>query len=241
MRPKHVLVSVLKEKSDLPLLLTEKWYRIPLAFLPKRAFTHIAFYQPEGVGETGKRIAYYARVAKREVVKRRELLPRESSHPRADDDYLKCSFTKIETLAEPIQNVVPRRVSFGFTDLATLRSAKDILELYHVAPTEQMIEEELRHLGVLFSSQHRLSYKGKRFRLDLALFCRDGKIAIECDNRKAHSSKKQKQKDRQKDKVLRYLGWTVIRLTEKDILKDSAACMFRIQKAVHSLGGMFRQ
>ena len=43
---KTVLVGVLKSKDDLKILLEEKWYRIPIAFLPKRRFTHIAFYQP---------------------------------------------------------------------------------------------------------------------------------------------------------------------------------------------------
>ena len=232
---------MLKNKGDLRILLEEKWYRTPLAFLPKRKFTHIAFYQP---AQAGKCIEYYARVAKREVKKRIELLPSEPAHPRADDDYVKCSFRKIEKLARPIRNVIPRRVSFGFTDLKTLRSAKDILELYGVPATEQIIENELSRLLIPFASQMyvipakaRIRSDPKRYRLDLAIFCANGHLAIECDNRKAHSGKLQKQKDRQKDATLRKLGWQVIRLTEDDILEHLDSSISRIQKLISSLGG----
>ncbi len=268
-----VLVGVLKSNEDLRILLEEKWYRIPLAFLPKRKFTYIAFYEPARVyraggpqttfGKVGKRIELYARVSKRQVKKRIELLPHESAHPRANDDYLCCSFRKIEKLETPIRNVIPRRVSFGFTDLKTLRSAHDILELYHVAPTEQIIEQELCRIGIRAIPQYRISLnsplekgalpssaggmssppvprRGLRggYRLDLAIFCKNGNLAIECDNRKAHSGKVQKLKDNQKDRALRTLGWRVLRLKEQDILEHRGDCISRIQKVIASLGGI---
>ena len=235
---KTVLVGVLKSKDDLRILLKEKWYRIPVAFLPKRRFTHIAFYEPACFGARGKRIAYYARVSKMEVKKRIELLPSEPSHPRARDDYLKCSFLKIVKLKHPIRNIIPRRISFGFTDLKTLRSAKDILELYHVTPTEQIMEKALQRDGITVISQYRLSYKGKRYRIDLAVFCNRGNLAIECDNRRAHASKAQKLKDKQKDITLKRLGWRIVRLTEVEIIEHLDSCVFRVQKSIVSLGGI---
>ena len=243
---KNVLVAVLKSKDDLKILLEEKWYRIPATFLPRRTFTHIAFYQPAGAGrplgfgKSGRRILYYARVAKREVKKRVELLPNEPSHPRAQSDYLKCSFREIKKLKKPIRNIIPRRVSFGFTDLKTLRSANDILELYHVAPTEQIVEKELNRLSIPVVPQYRLRDKGKRYCLDFAILCNRGNLAIECDNRKAHSSKFQKLKDKQKDAALKGLGWRVIRLTESDILGNLDSSISRIKKLISSLGGVLR-
>lgn len=256
---KTVLVAVLKSKDDLKILLKEKWYRIPIAFLPKRKFTHIAFYQPLKFGKNGKRILYYARVVKREVKKRIELLPSESAHLRARDDYLKCSFLEIKKLKKSIRNIIPRRVSFGFTSLKTLHSARDILQLYHVPPTEQIVERALKRLGIPALSQCRISVnsplkkgvpessragavyvKNKTYRLDLAIFCNRGNLAIECDNRKAHSSKLQKLKDKQKDAALKRLGWRVIRLTEKDILDTLVFSISRIQKLVSSLGGVLK-
>ena len=238
MRRKTVLVAVLKTPRDLRILRERRRYRIPLSFLPRRPFTHIAFYEPrETFGARGKRIARYAKVVKREVRKRIELFPRERAHPRAHDEYLVCSFRALRALATPIRNVIPRRVSFGFTDLKTLRSATNILELYHIPPTEQMMEDELRRIGVRPIPEYRVSERGKRYRIDLAIACASGGIAVECDNRKAHSGKLQRQKDRQKDATLRKLGWRVIRLTEKDILDNLDRCIARIKKSVAFLGG----
>ena len=226
---KTVLVAVIKSKDDLNILFAKKWYRIPVAFLPRKKFTHIAFYEPmTGFGKRGKRIRYYACISKREVKKRIELLPREPTHSRAEHNYVKFSFREIERLEKPIRNVIPRRVSFGFTGIKTLRSARDILQLYHVAPTEQIIERELHRLGIPVTAQYRLTVSspaplqrgsaesarrrggishGKRqYRLDLAIFCKNGNLAIECDNRKAHSGKLQKLKDAQKILLLNILA-----------------------------------
>lgn len=236
---KTVLVAVLKSPRDLRILREEKWYRIPRAFLPKRKFTHIAFYQPQtAFGRRGKCIRYYVRVWKREVKRRIDLLPNERAHLRAQDEYLKYSFREIEELAQPIRNIIPRRVSFGFTTLKTLRSARDILELYGVPPTEQIVEQRLKQLGMPSTSQYRIASGRRRYRLDFAIFCNRGAIAIECDNRKAHSSEIQKLKDKQKDAVLKRLGWRVIRLTEDDILKNLDSSISRIQKSISSLGSV---
>ena len=235
-----VLVGVLKSKRDLEILLKERWYRIPTAFLPVRRFTHLAFYQPAVFGNGGKRIKYYALVAKREVKKRIALLPNEPEHPRANENYLKCSFRNIDAPEKPIRNIIPRRVSFGFTDLETLRSARDILELYGVPATEQIVERELKRLGISAVPEYRILDRERRYRIDLALFCKHGNIAIECDNQKAHSSKIQRLKDKQKDAALKRLGWRVLRLTERDILERLGTCVSRIQKSIRFLNGTQR-
>ena len=172
---------------------------------------------------------------------------------------MKCSFRTIKKLDSPVRNIIPRRVSFGFTDFATLRSARDILELYHIAPTEQIVEKRLARLGIPVISQYvvatplqggdmrgsgsspfflKESGKKKRYRLDFAVFCKTGALAIECDNRKAHSSKLQKHKDVQKNAALKRSGWRIIRLTEDDILYNLNRSISRIQKAVLRLGGI---
>ena len=74
---KIVLVGVLKNKSDLNILLKEKWYRIPKAHMLKRQFDYLAFYQPASFGRQGKRIQYYARVLNYQTIKRKDLLPAE--------------------------------------------------------------------------------------------------------------------------------------------------------------------
>ena len=235
-KKRNVLVCILKDKRDLRILLKQHWYRIPVVYLPRRKFTHLAFYQPVSFGRLGKRIQYYARVLKSTTAERIALLPKEKNHPRGHDDYLKIEVAWIKRLACPIKNIIPRRVSFGFTTLKSLLKAGDILELYGVAPTEQIIERGLKHLGIKTEKEVTVSKNGKRYRLDLAVFCRGGRIAIECDNLKAHSGV-QIGKDKIKDKFLKRNGWHVIRLKEPDIVERTDYCLGLVKKAVERFGG----
>lgn len=229
-KDKIILVGVLKNKRDLGILLEKHWYRIPVRYLPKKKFDYLAFYQPEIFGRKGKCIMHYARVTRREIYKRIDLFPEERRHLRAGEDYLKCEFAQVLTLPRPIKNIIPRRISFGFTTLKELLSARDILELYGVEPIEQIMEKRLRQAGIAVRAEFPVSINDRRFRIDLAIFLNNQKIAIECDNQKSHSSKAQKAKDRIKDYYLRRAGWKIIRLKEKDIINRPDYCLARIQK-----------
>ncbi|MBI2623393.1 MAG: DUF559 domain-containing protein [Candidatus Liptonbacteria bacterium] len=241
----RVLVGVLKNRRDLDILLRERWYRIPVRHMPKRKFEYIAFYQPAAFGMSGKCIRYYSRVAERDIKKRRALLPDEAAHRQADADYVQIHVRNVRELRHPVRNILPRRVIFGFTTLDTLRKARNMLEVYGVADTETVMREALRGAGIRAVFQKHLSYgkKGarKRYCLDFAISCRRGAVAIECDNTKAHSGARQRERDRAKDTFLRQRGWTVLRFAEKDIIAKMEHCMARVRRAVRTLGGLERQ
>lgn len=225
-----VLVAVLPRPRDLRILRWAHWYRIPLAFMPKRRFRYLAFYQPTAFGRAGKCIRYYARVVRRRIVPRLRLLPRETRHPHARDRYVKFTVRELQVLPRPIGNITPRRVSFGFTTLEKLRSARNVLELYDVPPTEEFMDRGLRRAGIRALHEHSVTAGGKRFRLDFAVIRGDRRVAIECDNEKAHAGKVQRWRDRAKDAVLRRAGWRVVRLKERGIVQNLDACVKRIQR-----------
>jgi very-short-patch-repair endonuclease len=235
---KIVLVGVLKSRRDLDLLLTENWYRIPVARAPKLRFHYLAFYEPAVFGRRGKCIRYYARVLSHQTVKRMDLLPAESTHLKARDYYFRIRVDRVRKLPRPIRNIIPRRVSFGFTTLDRLLGSKNILQVYDVVPTEQFVGDGLKSAGIKAASQYHVLGGKKRYRLDFAVFCRKGAIAIECDNKKAHSGLRQREKDGIKDNFLRRRGWVVIRLREYDIVSDLNSCILRIKRAVRKLGGL---
>lgn len=235
---KIVLVGVVKDRRDLNILLKEKWYRIPAVYAPKRSFGYLAFYQPATFGRYGKCIRYYARILDAQAIKRNELLPDEIRHPRARSYYLRIRVGKLKKLPRPIRNIIPRRVSFDFTTLNHLLKSKNILQLYNVVPTEQIIEYALRRAGIKATAQHYVSIGKKRYCLDFAVFCRQGPIAIECDNKKAHSGFRQREKDKIKNNFLKRHGWIVIRLAEHDIVSGLRGCMVRIKTTVRKLGGL---
>ena len=234
---KNVLIGVLKSKRDLDILLNEHWYRIPYVHMPKKRFEYLAFYQPAMFGTVSNRIQYYARVRTRRIYNRSRLLPVESAHPNANKAYVQAQVGRILELPRPIKNKPPRRVVFGFTTLARLLNAKNMLELYAIAPTEQIMATALRRAGIKFKEQYPVSVGAKRYRLDFAIFCKRGSMAIECDNKKAHRGAFQKKKDLAKDINLRRHGWVVVRLGEEEIVLNVPKCVLRIRRTIKKLGG----
>ena len=237
-KEKEVLIGVLKNKRDLNILLTENCYRIPLASAPIKQFRYLAFYQPAIFGRQGKCVRYYAKVLNHQIIKRKYLLPEELNYLRVDDYYLYFRVGKIRELFKPIRNTAQRRISFGFTTLNRLLKSKNILQLYDIAPTEQIIGNSLKKAGIKVTPQYNVLIGQKRYRLDFALFCRHGMIAIECDNKKAHSGPCQREKDRIKNIKLKQCGWTVIRLSENSIVSDLKKCVLKIEKTIKKLGGL---
>ncbi len=235
---KIVLVGMLKRQRDLAILRREHWYRIPVAKAPRRKFHYLAFYEPARFGRQGKCIRSYARVLRYHVIKRRNLLPDEPYHPSAGEDYIKIQIGRILHLPRPIKNVPPRRVSFGFATLKRFLTSKNILELHSVAPTEEIVSHALRSANIPVFPQYHISVGRKRYRLDFAIVCRQGLIAVECDNLKAHSGRRRRMRDRDKDMFLRKHGWYVIRLAERIIISDIRSCVARVRRAIRRLGGL---
>lgn len=234
-----VLVAVVKNKRDLDLVLKERWYRIPIKYAPKQKFKYLAFYGPAS-GKLGKKIVHFAKIKKIETITRRQLLPKESSHPRASDEYLYLKLEKVYKLPLPIRNTNRRRVTFAFTTLPQLKKAKDILDLYNVPPIEKIFLKALKKAKIKFVREFTVSKSAssKRYRLDFAVFCRNGKIAIECDGIKSHSLPAQKIKDRVKNKFLRRIGWQVLRFKENEIVKNIQGCIPKLKEKIKFLNGL---
>lgn len=233
-----VLIGILKDRRDLNLLIRRRWYRIPVASCPTRRFEYLAFYQPAGFGRHGKRIRYYAAVRGCRMVQRRELLPMEPRHARAGAEYYRFHVGKVQELPSPVLNTSPRRVTFGFTTLSRLLKAKDILGLFDIPPLEQIMYAALKRAQINFSPEHIVSdRKRRKYRLDFAILCRRGRIDIECDGEKWHSSRAQKRRDRLRDHGLGQRGWVIVRLKEREILGNLGGGVKRVKRLIHFLGG----
>ena len=126
-----VLVAVVPRSEDWERVCAEGWYRIPLARAPHRlAAQYLAFYHTEACGELRWSIRYYAPIRSYALVTRRDLLPEESDHPRANDLYYKIEIGPLEALPRPIPAAKLRRITFISTTMHRLLRAREINDLW---------------------------------------------------------------------------------------------------------------
>ena len=127
----YALVAVVNHPRDWQCVLEGHWYRIPLDRAPSRiAVQYIAFYHTRSFPELRWTVRYYAPVERFDVVTRRELLPAEPGHPRADASYFKISLGPLWELPRPIPSRRLRRVTFILTTLPRLFRAQEINDLW---------------------------------------------------------------------------------------------------------------
>lgn len=126
-----VLVVLVNRPRDLEIIHAEHWYRMPVKYAPPR-FTqarYLAFYLPSAFGADRWSIREYALVRGHELVRRRDLLPGEADHPRADEFYFKIELGAPLTLPQPIASRTSRRILFLWTTGEQFSRAVEIDDL----------------------------------------------------------------------------------------------------------------
>lgn len=128
----RVLVGVINRKGDLNRLLQEQWYRIPQPRMPHGIYVeYLAFYISGSAARhlDGAGIYYYAQRRGVELAYRRDLLPKEADHPRANDVYYKVQLDP-PVARIPIRNPSKRSISFIWTTWDRFIKAETIADLY---------------------------------------------------------------------------------------------------------------
>lgn len=132
----RVLVSVVRRKRDLQLLVRERWYRIPRQQAHDGIYAeYIAFFlsgtAAKALGASG--VYYYGRRMGVELVYRHELLPNESDHSRANEMYYKINIESLLPKVPPILNPKRHIVAFIYTTWDRFVAAQEITDLYSCA------------------------------------------------------------------------------------------------------------
>src|SRR5512139_856696 len=93
-----VLVVVVNDPADLARARDEGWYRIPLARAPQRvAADYLAFYQTGAFPPDERwQVQHLAPVSGYYLATRRELIPDEPDHPRADALYYRVALGPLQ-------------------------------------------------------------------------------------------------------------------------------------------------
>jgi hypothetical protein len=174
-----VLVAVVNNRRDFERARDESWYRIPLKHAPEATprVQYLAFYQTRAFGDEAYAINYYAPVLGHELARRREILPGEPEHPRADEPYYLLQIGPLLRREPPIPSLRWRRITFILTTGDRFALAGEINELYADGKGDQLFVT-LKDAGLAPERQFLLREAGVEYVVDLALPCRDGLLGV---------------------------------------------------------------
>lgn len=153
------------------------------------------------------------------------------------DDYYKLNVENLQSVFPAIRPQRRRRIVFIPTTLNKLKKAKEINDLYYTSPIEEKVYEHLQKEQLSAERQLFVRENEATYCLDFAVFCKKGKIDIECDGEKWHSLKKNRIYDRKRNNTLSAQGWTVLRFSGDEINNNIESCIKQIKKTIGYLKG----
>ena len=230
-RRRTVLVAVLNNAEDLRRVASEGWYRIPQRRAPKRiGADYLAFYQTGAFREhdEAQTVTYFAATRRYRLLTRRELLPGEPNHPRANDYYFRVELGPLQRLEQPVAAKTFHRVTFIHTTFAQLLSAQDVVELFRRDDPFEALWEALR--------EHKLRPLKNRLvgdrPVDIALRARGGYLGVNCaEDITAMEEQANQLPARLPER------WEVLYLPPVRIEQDLTGCLRQIGAALIRLGG----
>lgn len=126
-----VLVGVINRKRDLTYARDQHWYRIPQERMPRGITAdYIGFFLSRAFGDRNGAVHFYAEKRGLELLYRRDLLPDEPDHPRADAAYYRVALGDLQRKEPPIVNVTKRTLTFIYTTWDRFVHARTIADLY---------------------------------------------------------------------------------------------------------------
>jgi hypothetical protein len=181
----RVLVAIMNTRRDFEIARDEGWYRIPQRHAPQSATAAaaLAFYFTKAFGDDRWSIRWYAPIRGHELVRRRDLLPDERDHVRADEAYYKLQLGPLMQLELPIYSLRWRRVTFIETSWDRFTAAEEINDLY--ASGADGLFVTLKDEGFWPEREFEIREGGVEYVVDLAIPCQEGTVAIAVGDRSA--------------------------------------------------------
>jgi hypothetical protein len=233
-----VLVVVLNDPADLARARDLGWYRIPLARAPQRvAADYLAFYQT-GAFPPNERwaVRWLAPVHGYRITARRELIPAEPDHPRADDRYYRVELGPVEPLARAVPSRQLRRITFIPTTLARLLEAREINDLWIKSSAQERLWAALKQADVEAERQYPLRDDLPQYVADFALLCRQGKIAVIVEDEPRRENELHEAPP--PDYLLASGEWTALRVRMADLVADPEGWTTRLATLASTLDGI---
>lgn len=234
----RVLVAVVPDPRDWERLRAEGWYRIPLSRAPQRiGAQYLAFYHTARFTDLRWTITYYAPIIRYRLLPRRELLPDEPDHPRADALYYKVELGPLEALPHPIVSEKLRRVTFIMTTLSRLLRAREINDLWERETARDKLYRALQGRHIAVERDYLVEEACTPYRVDLAVRCVAGNLGILCtedsDRQIAEAGRACVDAGLSNEEAT----WVVQQFPVGEIMSDVGDCVQRVQAFVAHKGG----
>jgi very-short-patch-repair endonuclease len=239
----RVLVAIVNNKPDFRIVRDKHWYRIPVESAHKwcRPWppSWLAFYQTQVFGDEAFAVNYFCKVLDIRKVYRSELFPDIVNDPKATKRYYQLCLGGLQRLPRPVLRRRRRRITFIPTTWRKLLNAIEINDLYHGSGLEDKLWAELRRRQISAERQKFIRAKRQRYALDFAVYCMDGKLAVETDGDTWHSDRKRIPYENRRSNDLTTLGWKLLRFNTQQIMEEMTIyCLPIIQENVEILGGI---
>jgi hypothetical protein len=187
----RVLVGVMPHPADLEIAQNRHWYRVPVSHAPNGIFAeYIAFYMTGKFPEALRyQIRYYARRTGHELVRRRDLMPDQPGHPRADNQYYKIQLGPVKTKEPPIISRRWRRITFIQTTWDRFVSAEEINDLFRAEDVfVDRVYHALKMRGIQPEREQTVREGGKPYQVDMVIPCKNGPVVISSREDRPHEA-----------------------------------------------------
>ena len=167
----RILVAIMNNTADWQRVQDVGWYRLPVKHAPEGSpnFDWLAFYFTKTFDRDKWAIHYYARVEGHELLTRKDLIPSESNHKRANDWYYKFQLGPLQHKLPPIVSINWRRVTFIVTTGDRFEVAEEINDLFEDQSPAGRLYVTLKEIGVRAERNLSLKEAGVKYVADLAV------------------------------------------------------------------------
>jgi hypothetical protein len=177
----RVLVGVMPHPDDLEIARVQQWYRVPASRAPSGIHAeYIAFYFTKKFGpDLQYGIHFYARRTGHELLRRKDLLPDEINHPRAEETYYKIQLGPLRQKIPPILSLRWRRVTFIQTTWDRFTAATEINDLFS---TDHQFVDRVYHAlkmrGIQPDRDVEIREGDRCYKVEILIPCKDGAVML---------------------------------------------------------------
>ncbi len=175
-----VLVGVINRRRDLVYARERHWYRIPQERMPRGITAdYMAFFLSRNFGERNGAVHFYADIRGLELQYRRDLLPDEPNHPRADARYYRLALSDLYPKRPPVVNDTKRTISFIYTTWDRFVNATTIADLY--SDNDRFVDRlfyALQSHGIDANRSWDAQHRADDFAPGLRILCENGTNVI---------------------------------------------------------------